>query len=177
MSELITLARPYAKAAFNFAIERQDLNHWHSMLAFSTFVARIEEVAKLLASAAVPEKMFKVFISISGNQLDKYGQNFIHIMAENRRLLLLPEVMKQFNALWAALESTIEIDVFSAKRLSYEQQDKIISVMEKRLLSKVKLNCKIDKSVLAGVIIHAFDMVIDGSVRGRLNRLKEILQF
>nr|VUD33309.1 F0F1 ATP synthase subunit delta [Raoultella sp. NCTC 9187] len=84
--------------------------------------------------------------------------------------------LSSFIHLRAASEATAEVDVISATQLSEEQLAKIADAMEKRLSRKVKLNCKIDKSVLAGVIIRAGDMVIDGSVRGRLDRLADVLQ-
>ena len=97
-------------------------------------------------------------------------------MAENGRLQVLPDVLEQFIHLRAASEATAEVDVISASQLSEAQLEKIVGAMEKRLSRKVKLNCKIDKSVMAGVIIRAGDMVIDGSVRGRLDRLADVLQ-
>lgn len=97
-------------------------------------------------------------------------------MAENGRLKVLPDVLEQFIQLRAALEATVEVEVTSASALSDEQLAKISAAMEKRLSRKVKLNCKIDKSVMAGVIIRSGDTVIDGSVRGRLERLADVLQ-
>lgn len=176
MSEFVTVARPYAKAAFNFAIEHQSVERWQEMLAFAAFVTRNEQISELLSGAVAPETLSKMFIAICGDKFDEYGQNFIHIMAENGRLLVLPAVLHQFIELRASLESTIEVDVLSASVLSNEQQTKIICAMEKRLSRKVRLNCKIDKSVLAGIIVRAGDMVIDGSVRGRLERLTDVLQ-
>ena len=97
-------------------------------------------------------------------------------MAENGRLKVLPDVLEQFVQLRAAQEATVEVEVTSASALNEDQLSKISAAMEKRLSRKVKLNCKIDKSVMAGVIIRAGDMVIDGSVRGRLDRLTDVLQ-
>jgi len=97
-------------------------------------------------------------------------------MAENGRLLVLPEVLQQFNTLRDALEATVDVEVTSAATLSDEQLNKISAAMEKRLSRKVKLNCKIDKSVMAGVVIRAGDLVIDGSIRSRLERLADVLQ-
>ncbi|NIG62738.1 MAG: F0F1 ATP synthase subunit delta [Serratia symbiotica] len=175
MSECVTVARPYGKAAFDFAIEHQSLNRWQKMLAFSALITRNEQISELLSGAVAAETISNIFIAICGDKLDKYGQNFIHIMAENRRLQVLPVVLQQFIKLRASLESIIEVDVISASALSDEQQDKIIAAMGKRLKRTVKLNCKIDKSVLAGIIVHAGDIVIDGSVRGRLERLTDFL--
>ncbi|GLW38954.1 F0F1 ATP synthase subunit delta [Pectobacterium actinidiae] len=176
MSEFVTVARPYAKAAFDFAVENQALDRWQNMLAFSAEVARNEQIAELLSGAVAPIELAKTFIAVCGDQLDEAGQNLIRVMAENGRLPVLPEVLEQFIQLRAALESTVDVDVISANTLSEQQLSKIAAAMEKRLSRKVKLNCKIDKSVMAGVVIRAGDMVIDGSIRGRLERLADVLQ-
>jgi F-type H+-transporting ATPase subunit delta len=176
MSEFVTVARPYAKAAFDFAVERRAVECWQNMLAFTAQVTRNEQIAELLSGAVAPETMSKTFIAVCGEKLDEPAQNFIRIMAENGRLLVLPEVLQQFIQLRASLESTVDVEVSSARALNDEQLVKIAAAMEKRLSRKVKLNCKIDKSVMAGVVIRAGDMVIDGSVRGRLERLADVLQ-
>ncbi|EPR9082724.1 F0F1 ATP synthase subunit delta [Cronobacter dublinensis] len=176
MSEFVTVARPYAKAAFDFAVEHQSLDRWQDMLAFAAEVAKNEQMAELLSGALAPESLAKSFIAICGDHLDANGQNLIQVMAENGRLKVLPDVLEQFIQLRAALEATVEVEVTSASALSDEQLAKISAAMEKRLSRKVKLNCKIDKSVMAGVIIRAGDTVIDGSVRGRLERLADVLQ-
>ncbi|CAX62121.1 F0F1 ATP synthase subunit delta [Erwinia billingiae] len=176
MSEFTTVARPYAKAAFDFAVEHQSVDRWQQMLAFATEVASNEQVAELLSGAVAPEALSAQFIAICGDQLDEAGQNLVKVMAENKRLPALPDVLAQFIQLRAAHDATADVEVISSTTLSDEQLTKISAAMEKRLSRKVKLNCKIDKSVLAGVIIRAGDMVIDGSVRGRLERLTDVLQ-
>jgi len=176
MSEFTTVARPYAKAAFDFAVEHQSVDRWQQMLAFATEVASNEQVAELLSGAVAPEALSAQFIAICGDQLDEAGQHLVKVMAENKRLPALPDVLAQFIQLRAAYDATADVEVISSTTLSDEQLTKISAAMEKRLSRKVKLNCKIDKSVLAGVIIRAGDMVIDGSVRGRLERLTDVLQ-
>ncbi|MFP1726861.1 F0F1 ATP synthase subunit delta [Lonsdalea quercina] len=176
MSEFVTVARPYAKAAFDFAAEHQAVEHWQYMLAFAAEVSRDELIAELLSGAVAPQTLANTFIEVCGDQLDDAGQNLIRVMAENGRLPVLPEVLEQFVQLRAAQESTVDVDVISAATLSEQQLSKIAVAMEQRLSRKVKLNCKIDKSVMAGVIIRAGDMVIDGSIRGRLDRLADVLQ-
>ncbi|WP_114192818.1 F0F1 ATP synthase subunit delta [Edaphovirga cremea] len=176
MSEFITVARPYAKAAFDFAVEHQSVDLWQKMLGFAAEVTRNDQIGEMLSGALAPETLSDTFISVCGDQLDEAGQNLIKVMAENGRLKVLPDVLQQFIELRASLESTVEVDVTSASALNDEQRAKITAAMEKRLSRKVKLNCKIDKSVMAGVIIRAGDMVIDGSVRGRLERLADVLQ-
>ena len=176
MSEFITVARPYAKAAFDFAVEHQSVERWQDMLAFAAEVTKNEQMAELLSGALAPETLAESFIAVCGEQLDENGQNLIRVMAENGRLNALPDVLEKIIPLRAVSEATAEVDVISAAALSEQQLAKISAAMEKRLSRKVKLNCKIDKSVMAGVISRAGDMVIDGSVRGRLERLADVLQ-
>lgn len=176
MPKLVTVARPYAKAAFEFAVEHQAVTHWQAMLTFCAEASLNERIAELLSGTVVPEKLAETFIAVCGEELDAAGQNLIRVMAENERLTVLPDVLKQFILLRAAQEATVEVDVLSASTLKEEQLAKINAAIEQRLSRKVKLNCKIDKSVIAGVVIRAGDMVIDGSVRGRLERLAELLE-
>ncbi|WP_118987175.1 F0F1 ATP synthase subunit delta [Photorhabdus sp. CRCIA-P01] len=176
MSEFATVARPYAKAAFDFAVEKQSLEQWQNMLVFTAEVTRNEQVGELLSGSLASETLANAFIAICGEQVDEHAQNFIRVMAENGRLLALPEVLQQFIQLRALLESTVDVEVISAAELSEQQLVKISAAMEKRLSRKVKLNCKIDKSVIAGVVVRAGDLVIDGSIRGRLDRLTDVLQ-
>ena len=176
MSEFTTVARPYAKAAFDFAVEHQSIDRWQNMLAFTAEVASDKQVSGILSGAQAPETVSSAFIALCGDQLDENGQNLIKVMAGYKRLKALPAVLEQFIQLRDAYEAIAEVDVTSANELSEEQLNKISAAMEKRLSRKVKLNCKIDKSVIAGVVIQAGDMVIDGSVRGRLDRLADDLQ-
>ena len=176
MSDLTTIARPYAKAAFDFAVEKDALDQWGQMLTFAAEVAKNDDVADLLDGSMTAEKLSELFIAICGEQFDEYGQNLIKVLAQNGRLKALPEVCSGYFALKREHEKEIEVDVISATNLSEEQQADISSKLEKRLERKVKLNCSIDETLLGGVIIRAGDLVIDNSARGRLNRLSDALQ-
>ena len=147
MSEFVTVARPYAKAAFDFAVEHQSVDRWQDMLMFAAEVTKNDQMAELLSGALAPETLAESFIAVCGEQLDESGQNLIRVMAENNRLNALPDVLEQFIHLRAASEAISEVEVTSANALSDEQLKKISAAMEKRLSRKVKLNCKIDKSV------------------------------
>ncbi|QIQ20714.1 F0F1 ATP synthase subunit delta [Zophobihabitans entericus] len=181
MSEFITIARPYAKAAFDFAVERErtdnnSMEHWQQMLTLSAQVSSDSQMMAILTSDMKPEALAKLFISVCGDALDEYGQNFIKIMAENKRLSLLSDVQALFIQYCAERNAIADVDVVSATELTPEQRDKITTAVEKRLSRKVKLNCKIDKSIISGFIIRAGDMVIDSSIKGRLERLTDVLQ-
>lgn len=172
----ITIARPYAKAAFNFANENQDVEYWLSMLLFSAEVIRSNYITKLLSNYISHKKLAQIFIMICGDQLNDNGKNLIRIMAEKKRLTILPYVLDQFVDLLTAQKLTIKVDIISSYVLQKKQLLKISSAIEYRFLCKASLNCKIDKSILGGIIICIGDMVIDGSIRSRFNRLSGVLQ-
>ncbi len=176
MSELTTIARPYAKAAFEFAVEQSAVEKWTEMLNFAAEVVKNESVQNFLTSSFSSDKVADTVISICGEQLDQYGQNFIRLMAENKRLTVLPVVFREFQHYVEEYQAITEVQVISAQPLSTKQQDKIAVAMEKRLARKVKLNCSVDSSLIAGVIIRTEDFVIDGSSRGQLTRLANELQ-
>ncbi len=176
MSDLTTIARPYAKAAFDFAVEKQQLTQWSEMLAFAAEVTNNEQINELLTSSASAEKLAEIFIAICGEQFDTHGQNLIQVMAENGRLKALPEVFEQFVALKQEFDKEMDVEVISATELSEQQIADISSKLEQRLERKVQLNCSVDETLLGGVVIRAGDLVIDNSARGRLNRLSDALQ-
>ncbi|USD65288.1 F0F1 ATP synthase subunit delta [Vibrio sp. SCSIO 43136] len=176
MSDLTTIARPYAKAAFDFAVEKGELQSWAEMLTFAAEVAKNPQVQELLTGSVSADKLAEIFVAVCGEQVDVHGQNFLKVMAENGRLQALPDVSTQFHLLKQEHEKRVDVDVISATELDEQQQADISSKLEQRLERKVKLNCSVDETLLGGVIIRAGDLVIDNSARGRLNRLSDALQ-
>jgi F-type H+-transporting ATPase subunit delta len=176
MSELTTIARPYAKAAFDFAVEGQVVGNWNDMLLFAAEVAKNEDMKVFLSGAHSPSAASDVFIKVCGEQLNEQGQNLIKVMAENGRLQTLPAVAELFSELKAQYDNEIEVSVTSATELFDAQRNSLVSALEKRLARKVKLNCNIDKDVVGGLYITAGDTVIDATVRGKLARLTNVLQ-
>ncbi|MDP8162643.1 F0F1 ATP synthase subunit delta [Pasteurella skyensis] len=176
MSEISTIARPYAKAAFDFALENDQLDKWQEMLLFLKLVVQEEQVSSYLQSVSSPQQIADTIVGICEEQLDQHGQNFIRIMAENRRLTALPSVLKAFIKLRSEYESIKDVEVISATQLSKANETKIATAMEKRLNSKVRIVSKVDQSLIAGIIIRYDDIVIDGSSLGQLNRLANELR-
>lgn len=175
MSELTTIARPYAKAAFDFALEQGQLDKWQAMLQFSALVAENDEMKGFIDSSLATPKIAEAFIAICAEQLDQYGQNFIRVMAENKRLATLSAVYQGFLALRAKHEAVKEVFVTSASALTNAQETKITQAMKTKLNSEVRLITNVDPTLLAGVIIRYDDTVIDGSSKGQLNRLSQEL--
>lgn len=175
MSELTTVARPYAKAAFDFALEQGQLDKWQAMLQFSALVAENDEIKGFIHSSLATSKIAETFIAICAEQLDQYGQNFIRVMAENKRLAALPAVYQGFLALRANYDAVKEVFVTSASALTKAQETKIANAMKTKLNSEICLIAEVDPSLIAGVIIRYDDTVIDGSSKGQLNRLSQEL--
>ncbi|MEF1171484.1 F0F1 ATP synthase subunit delta [Vibrio sinaloensis] len=176
MADMTTIARPYAKAAFDFAVEKGQLDQWGQMLSFAAEVANNEQIHELLTSSMSADKLAEVFVAVCGEQVDEFGQNLIKVMAENGRLQALPDVCAEFLLLKQEHEKEITVEVTSATELSDQQKADISSKLETRLERKVQLNCSVDEALLGGVIIRAGDLVIDNSARGRLSRLSDALQ-
>ena len=176
MSELTTVARPYARAAFEFAVTNNNVEAWSTMLSFTSEVAQNASIEVILSCNKAPQELANLFIDICSDQLDENGQNFIKILAENGRLSVLPRVTQLFAQLESEHKKEIDADVVSAYALSKAQQKELSNSLEKRLARKVNLNCSIDKSLITGMVITAGDLVIDSTASGQLSRLSNSLQ-
>ena len=176
MAELSTLARPYAKAAFEYAVEAKDVQGWSDSLSLAASVAQQPAVEKLLSSpSATAVKQAEAVQNICGDELATACQNFISILSENRRLQLLPQISQQFEIMKANLEKAVDVDVVAASKLDAAQQKALSEALSAKLERKVNLQVSLDKSLLGGAVIRAGDTVIDGSIRGRLTKLAESL--
>ena len=176
MAELITLARPYARAAFETAQAENALGPWNEMLAFAAQVATDRNMGQLLASPKVSdEQKADLLIGLFDGELFETGRNFINVLSENQRLALLPHIHSLFETARADLERTVDIQVSAPYELTEEQQQKLAQALSKKLERKVSLATTVDKSLIGGVVVRTGDMVIDASVRGKLTKMAEAL--
>lgn len=174
MAELSTLARPYAKAAFQVALQDGALDPWSKMLSVSASVTANESVNTLLTDPSLSSaELASSFIGLCSDELDDKGKNFVHLLAENKRLLLLPAISEQFDVLKANQEKTLDVEVTTAYELSSETLDTLAQSLKQRLQCAVNLNTNVDQSLLGGAVIRTDDTVIDSSVRGKLVKLAE----
>jgi F-type H+-transporting ATPase subunit delta len=177
MAELTTLARPYAKAAFEHAQARQQLANWSAMLGLAAAVSQDDTMQRVLkAPRLTSSEKATAFVEVCGDKFDAEARNFISVVSENGRLDLLPEIAALFELYKAEQEKSVDVEVTSAFALSAEQQDKLAKVLSARLSREVRLHAAEDASLIGGVVIRAGDLVIDGSVRGKLAKLAEALK-
>lgn len=176
MAELSTLARPYAKAAFEYAREHGALAQWSEQLTVAALVATDAGMDAVLGNPSLTsEQQARIMIDVCGDALGAQAQNFISILAANKRLDLLPEILSRFELFKANQEKSIDVEVISAFDLADAMAQKLADVLGKKLEREVKVSTSTDNDLLGGVLIRAGDLVIDGSVRGRLNKLAEAL--
>ena len=176
MAENRTVARPYAQAAFALAQEQDALQAWSSMITLLGEAASEPQLAEVLANPEQePAKMVELLQAIAGDALFDSGANMLKLLAENDRLTLLPEIAVLFEEARAEFEKSIHAEVVSATALSDGQQQQIIAALSRRLGKEVTLSHQVDESLIGGAVIYAGDLVIDGSVANRLEKLSTSL--
>ena len=176
MSDLTTAARPYARAVFEMAQETNGLAKWSNSLAFMGAVASDEKVKKLLSSPKFAKQAgADAFIRLCDDKLDDKEKNLVRMLAENDRLSLLPAMSKIYDELKAEAEGSVDARVRAAKKLTKAEEEAISKALKKRLGRNVNLKVSVDDSLLGGAIIQAGDLVIDGSIKGRLEKLAAVM--
>ncbi len=175
MAELSTIARPYTKAAFETAHEQKALDKWSEMLALAAQATQDEQVSNLLSNPALrTDQKAELVLEICSGASEQV-KNFISVLAENNRLLVLPEISSLFDRLKAEQQKSVDIEVTSAFKMTKEQQTKLAQALGKKLDREVNINSSIDKGLIGGLLIKTEDLVIDGSIRGKLAKLSEAL--
>ncbi|MEX0899176.1 MAG: F0F1 ATP synthase subunit delta [Gammaproteobacteria bacterium] len=172
MAELNTIARPYARAAFETAQASGALAAWGALLQSAASAVEQPEFELLIGNPQVEtEVLASLLDEITGKAAGESGSAFLALLAQRNRLLALPAIMLQFEALRAVAENRADVEVISAVPLTDEQQKAYAKAMQRRLGRDVVIHPSVDTTLLGGAIIRAGDLVIDGSVKGRLAKL------
>ncbi|NDY94228.1 F0F1 ATP synthase subunit delta [Wenzhouxiangella limi] len=167
-----TLARPYARAAFQSARAHDSVQTWGHNLAVAAQVASEEPMPALLENPRLTKaQILDVFREAGGEALDDRFLNFLKTLSQYRRLALLPDVYVQFEALRREAEERVHVLVTSAHAMSEEQARRLSERLRQRFEREIDLEVEVDASLIGGAVIRARDQVIDGSVRGQLKRL------
>jgi F-type H+-transporting ATPase subunit delta len=172
MAEKTTIARPYAKAAFQEAQGDKDLPRWSKTLRAAATAVRDPRVHELLGSPSVSgEDLAQFVMGVTGQTLDEHAQNFFRMLAENHRLGFLPEISVLFDEYKDEAESVVDVTVTSAAPIDAAQQQALSKALERKLKRTVRLHCATDSKLIGGAVLRAGDTVIDGSLLSRLNRI------
>ena len=173
MSQALTLARPYARAAFAIAQEAGRFAQWSDALGFAARIAADPQVASLLANPRLAAGDAVALLSVDG--AEPTFADFLALLAENRRMTLLPEIAGLYEELRADAEKVVRARVTSATTLPAGELDTITAALRKRFGCEVHVETAIDESLIGGALIDTGEMVIDGSLRGKLQRLQAAL--
>ena len=173
MAEAATIARPYAKAAFLSARDAKALPAWSQALHFGSAMVADARVADLIGNPKLStDQVASMFAGLSGGgDIDAHWQNFVRLLAQNKRLDVLPEIAAQFEMLRAQYENELDVQVTSAVAMNASQKAQLTAALKTRFKRDVRMTAAVDASLLGGAVIRAGDLVIDGSINGRLQRM------
>ena len=172
MADKTTIARPYAKAAFEEARGENRLGPWSDSLHVAATVVTDPRVEALLGNPRVTStELAQLVLDIAGPQLGKHGANFVRTLAENHRLAYLPEISTLFDELKDEVEKIVDVTVTSAAPLDATQRQTLTAALERKLKRGIRMQCHTDPSLIGGAVLQAGDLVIDGSLRAQLNRI------
>ena len=172
MADRLTIARPYAKAAFAQAQADGRLAGWSSGLERAALAVADARVRALFGSPNVTAAQLADLVSsVAGEGLDQNGRNFISLLAENKRLPFLAEISQIFNALKDDAERVVDVHITAATALPAAEGAQLTAALERRFNRKVRVQSDVDPSLIGGAVVRAGDLTIDGSVKARLARL------
>lgn len=177
MADAHTIARPYAEAVFEVAQEHGSYQEWEDTLDLMAAISSDESMEKLLHNPRVPqERKEEVFRGAASDRLGTEAGRLLDTLFANDRVAVLPEILEIYRGLRRSAEGEVHAVVTAAAELSAEKEQAIADRLQKRLGQKVTVESQVDESLMAGLVIRAGDLVIDGSVRGGLEQLRNQLK-
>lgn len=175
MAESLTLARPYAEAAFKLALETGSLPQWSDALSRLSAVAQNDAARALVGNPKVSDEQVGSLVADVAGSLSEQQRNFVQLLASNERLSVLPEIVEHFESLKNGSEGVLDARVDSAYPLSQEQVADVVATLEAKYGRKVKVSVSVEPDLIGGISIRIGDEVLDTSVRGKLAQLAEAL--
>lgn len=173
MAELLTLARPYAKAAFAYASEQGATDNWSTALNLLSAAVQDEAFSAYLNRPELtPAEQVSIFAKVLGEDQTAAVSNFLTLLAENNRLALLPEIQAEYEQLKSQNNNNVDVVIESAFPLSAEQEQVLKAALEKRFNSTVSIVVEVNPALIAGVVIRAGDQVIDDSALNKLEKMR-----
>jgi len=167
-----TLARPYARAAFEAARDADELPRWSEALELAAEIAATEEVHYLAGDPRVGgDRLLELMADIGKDRFDESFVNFLKVVITNGRLELMTDIASQFEQYRREAEQRVRVEVFSARPMDGQESSALAERLKARFGREVDMHVEVDESLIGGAVIRAGDKVIDGSVRGRLEQL------
>jgi F-type H+-transporting ATPase subunit delta len=176
MAEPITIARPYAEAVFKLARDTNNLAGWSRMLEALHTLVRDERMQTRIGDPNVSaQELESLILGVAGDSIDGAGRNFLQLLIDNDRLILLPEIRAHYDELRRQHEGILEATIISALPLDEQQRSQLVSQLETKHKRKVSAAVEIDSRLIGGVRIVIGDKVIDATVRGKLDAMAAAL--
>lgn len=173
MAELLTLARPYAKAAFAYASEQNAAPQWSAVLQMLSAAVQDEAFSAYLSRPELtPAEQVKCFAQVLGEQQTPSVSNFLTLLADNNRLNLLPEISAEFDELKSQENNVVDVIIESALPLTSVQEQLLTHALEKHFNSTIHTTVEVKPELIAGVVIRAGDKVIDDSALNKLEKMR-----
>ncbi|MGB9190176.1 MULTISPECIES: F0F1 ATP synthase subunit delta [unclassified Acinetobacter] len=173
MAELLTLARPYAKAAFAYSSEQGATDAWSNALTLLSAAVQDEAFSAYLNRPELtPAEQVSVFAKVLGEDQTAAVSNFLTLLAENDRLTLLPEIETEYEQLKSQNNNTVDVVIESAFPLSSTQEQLLADALKKRFNAAVNVSVEVKPELIAGVVIRAGDQVIDDSALNKLEKMR-----
>jgi F-type H+-transporting ATPase subunit delta len=176
MTHFTSIARPYARAAFACATDKNNVDAWSALLKQAVRIITEKSMQTLLKNPCIDKMVaYECLLEFCKAVIFPLAKNFLKLMAVNQRLLMLPEVEHLFERYKAAQAKEVTAYAVSAVPLTKMEEQSLVKVLSERFQSHIKLDHHTSKDLLGGLVVRVGDLVIDDSVRGKLERLRATL--
>lgn len=178
MQENLTIARPYAQAAFEQARDEGGAPAWSEALAYLAAVVTDAGMRRVIHDPRISaQRLLDLLFEVGGKQFFPSFRNFIKVLSSAHRLGIVPEIALIFENRRAAAENIANVEVVSAYPLDAQEQERIATAVKKRLKKEVRITQRVDQNLIGGAVVRVGDTVYDVSLKGGLNQLANLFNW
>lgn len=177
MANVTTVARPYAKAILALAKSEKNYAIWTGMLGFLAQVVQDPLGRKVISNLAIsPQEKADFLLEVGENFLNEQGKNLVKLLAKGKRLLMLPELFNVYEAMRKQAENLVFIDLTLAEDVDQQELDAIQSICRNIFTGQVILSAQVENDLISGGVAQIGNRVIDASITGRLQSMRNMLR-